>query len=363
MKQLKYLFFLPASIVLIAISCSPNNSAANGGSTTEGNWIRSAEFSGNARTQAISFVIGDTAYVGTGFDGTNRYNDLWSFDPVKMNWQEKANLGDITNARSSAVAWSIGTKGYVATGTNPYNGGNGGPQYLHDTWQYDQATNTWKKMADLVDQTDLTDTGRYEAVAFAIGNYGYVCSGFNGSYQKDLWQFDPNNGPLGTWTQKTGLTGYKRQSAVAFVYNNQGYVVTGINNGSVTTVNDFWKYDPPTDTWTQLRNITNTSTDTYDDDYTDITRYDAVAFVMASSNDTTAYLAVGDNGSYTSNTWAYSFKTDLWSRRTPYERSQRAGAVSFVVDGRGFVALGSNATYYFDDMDEFNPTQAYNSND
>ena len=69
MKRLKYYFFLPASIVLILISCAKTTSPST---DTSGNWLKRSEFDGNARTEAASFVIGDTAYIGTGYDGTNR---------------------------------------------------------------------------------------------------------------------------------------------------------------------------------------------------------------------------------------------------------------------------------------------------
>ena len=47
------------------------------------------------------------------------------------------------------------------------------------------------------------------------------------------------------------------------------------------------------DAWTQKRQITNVSTDSYDDNYTNIARYNAVTFVMGNY----AYLATGENGS------------------------------------------------------------------
>ncbi|MES2372170.1 MAG: kelch repeat-containing protein [Bacteroidota bacterium] len=342
MKRLKYFFFLPASMVLFFLSCTKSSDTTD--SDLNGNWLKRSEFEGNARTEAVAFTIGDTAYIGTGYDGSNRYSDFWAYDPVKNFWSQRAQFPGA--ARNSAVGFTIGTKGYIATG---YDGLN----RLNDNWEYNPATNSWIKKAD------FAGSARYDAVAFGIGDKGYISTGFDGGYTKDMWEFTPTGGTSnsGTWTQKVSLGGSKRSGAIAFVYNSKAYVLTGINNG--TTVTDFWMYDPSAGAWTQLRDITNSSSETYDDDYSDIIRSNGVALVIGSK----AYVAVGENGSYNKKTWEYDFATDAWTRKTSYERAERSGAVAFTVKGRGFIATGRNSTYYFDDIDEFQPDLTYNSND
>ena len=345
MNRLKYYFFLPASLVLILISCAKSSTTTDPTSSS-GNWVKRSEFEGNGRTEAVSFTIGDTAYIGTGFDGTNRYTDFWAYDPVKNFWLQRAQFPG--KARNSATAFTVGTKGYITTG---YDGLN----RLSDTWEYNPATNSW------VQKADFAGTARYDAVGFGINDKGYVTTGFDGGYTKDLWEFTPTGGinNAGVWAQKTSLGGSKRSGAIAWVYNNKAYVLTGINNGN--TVSDFWVFDPAISggTWTQLRDISNTSTDTYDDDYSDIIRSNAVGFVLG----TKGYVSVGENGSYTKKTWEYDFASDSWARKTTYERSERTGAVGFTVKGRSFIATGRNSTYYWDDIDEFQPDVTYNSND
>jgi len=342
MKRFKYFFLLPLSIVLIVISCTP---AADTPVTTDtgGNWVKRSEFEGNARTEAIAFTIGDTSYIGTGYDGSVRYVDFWAYDPVRNFWLQRAQFPGA--ARNSAVGFSVGTKGYVATG---YDGIN----RLKDNWEYNPATNTWAR------REDFGGSARYDAVAFGIGTKGYISTGFDGGNTKDLWEFDPAAGANGTWSQKVSMGGSKRSAAIAFVNNNKAYIVTGISNGN--TLTDFWMYDPANpSSWTQLRDIANISTEAYDNDYTDIQRHNAVAFVIGSKG----YLAVGENGSYTKKTWEYDFASDLWVRKTPYERTERTGAVGFAVKGRGYVACGRNSTFYFDDIDELKPADNFNSVD
>ncbi len=351
MKHLKDLLILGFGASLLLMSCS-NNTAT----TLTGNWVKRTEFDGVARTEAISFVIGNYAYIGTGYDGTNRLNDFWLYDANANYWTQKASLpatgGSYTlqpnglYGRSSAVGFAIDTLGYITTGYDGYN-------RLNDTWQYSATLNKWTPKAA------FAGTARYDAVGFSVSHLGYVSCGFDGNYDKDLWEYTP---ATDSWIQRPSLGGSKRSGAVAFVYNNKAYVCTGTNNN--VEVSDFWVFDGATKTWSQLRDIANTSTDNYDDLYTTIVRDNAVAFVMNNSKGVPkAYLTVGQNGSYLLKTWEYDFATDLWTEKTPYERSGRAGAVAFTVLGRGFVGTGKNSTLQLDDFDEWKPDDTYNAND
>jgi len=352
MKHLKNLFFLSASIILITVSCSKSSTSP----LTSGNWVNRFQIGGWPRNGAVSFVIGDTGYIAAGYNSSNDscLSDLWQFDPVKNNWTQKAYMPGV--ARHSGVGFSIGNKGYLATGYNPKTT----PQYFQDTWEYNPATNSWVQKASLPDLQGPGTGARYDAVAFNIGSFGYVGTGYNGSWLKDFWQFNPT---ANTWTAITNIPGNKRSGSVAFVYNSIAYIVTGTNNG--VELHDFWKYDPSTTSWTQLRDITNTSADNYDDDYTDIIRDHAVALVMPNSGVMKAYLVCGQNGSVTAKTWEYDFASDLWARKTSYERTPRQGAVSwsFMNLKRGFVGTGKSGTLSFDDYDEWFPADDYNVND
>lgn len=348
MKHLKQLSIVALSLVLIISACTPTE--VNPTETTlKGNWIKKSDFDGNGRQGAVSFVIGDTAYIGTGYDGDRRYSDFWRYDATTDSWRQRAAFPGVS--RNSGVGYAVGTKGYIATGFD-------GTRRLQDNWEYDPATNVWMRKADLPDGlNNPVGTGaRYGAVAFGIGTKGYVLGGFNGSHQKDLWEYNP---AADAWNQLVSMGGSKRQGAVAFVYNNKAYVASGVNNG--TPVNDFWVFDPTNATapWTQKRNISNTSTETYDDAYTSIIRSNGVSFVIGDK----AYLTTGENGTFLKTTWEYNFATDVWTRLSDFERSERSGGVGFAVKGKGIVAFGRNSTFYWDNVEEFKPTDDANAND
>lgn len=313
-------------------SCS--KSSDDDSSDILGDWSRASDFEGVARTEAVSFTIGDNAYVGSGYDGTNRLSDYWSLDPTTGTWTQKADMPGA--ARSSAVAFTVNGKGYVGTGYD-------GLDKLKDLYEYDPSLNSWTR------KTDFPAAARYEATGFAIGDKGYITCGFDGNYLKDLWEYDPSTDQ---WTQKASLGGTKRSSAQVFVINNYAYVVGGINNGDYP--NDFWKYDPSSNNWTQQRSITNISSDSYDDNYSDITRSNASAFVMNNKG----YLVCGEKNGVLTTVWQYNPVDDTWESRTALEASARSGAIGFTVKGSGYITTGSNSSYRFDDLWKFNPDAA-----
>src|ERR1043166_2386581 len=70
-------------------------------------------------------------------------------------------------------------------------------------------------------QTNFGGTARYGSVAFSIGNYGYVGTGWDGSvFQNDFWQFDPSTN---SWTQKANFGGGPRHGATGFSIGAKGY--------------------------------------------------------------------------------------------------------------------------------------------
>ncbi|HMH22660.1 MAG TPA: hypothetical protein VK563_12830 [Puia sp.] len=362
MKRINIALF---SLMLLVVLFSCSKTTLN--YTQDGNWILRSTFGGVPRSEAVSFVIDNFAYVGTGYDPNNpntRLASFYQFTPAgtQGNWKQVAAMPTGTG-RSSAVAFAVNGKGYVGGGV-----ADNSLRPLNDYYVYLPAPiNVWGPIASLKDETGAP-LPRYDAVAFGIGNFGYVTTGYDGSYWlNDTWQYDPI---ADKWNQKVNLPGNKRSGALSFVYNNKGYVVTGSNGEASSTgaVFDFWVYDPSkpdTSTWTKLRDIANTNTtDTYDDGYLNIVRNNAVAFtILGTTSGDKAYITAGKNGSLYSFTWEYDFATDLWKQKTPYEGPAREGAVGFTVENRGFVATGISGTTAFDDLREFHPNEVYNAND
>jgi len=314
--------------------------------TQLGNWVEAAAIGNYPRGFPACFVIGQTAYVGLGenenIGGLGRLKDFWSFT-VDSGWTQ---CPDFPGApRSRTAAFSLGNYGYVGTGSD-------GIAAYNDFYQYDPGARQWRRKAD------YAGGPRYEAVGFGLQGKGYIGTGYHIYWMNDFYQYDPAQD---SWVKTIGTSGdfSKRRGAAAFVYNNKAYIVTGSTSGKMAR--DFWSFDPSLKVpWTRLNNITNTN-HTFDNSYTDIERQYAVIFV----NGDKAYLTTGQgSGSgFLTSTWAYDFAQDVWTRRTPFPRSQRYGSVAFTVSGQSFLGAGSTGNSTLDDFSRFIPDQPYNPND
>lgn len=338
LKKMKKLLLIGCFATLVFSSCTSESTY------TQGVWEQRSDFDGVARNDAASFMIDGDGYVCCGYDGDERLNDLWRYNVSSNSWTQRASLPE-SAARNAAVGFSVNGKGYVTTG---YNGNT----YLKDTWEYDPTSNKWTQKAD------FAGSGRYYALSFSIGNYGYVGTGYDKNYLKDFYRYDPVNDKWEIMDGTNGMnsfSGQKRRGGSAFVINNIAYVVGGQSNGSYC--DDFWKFDPSKGTWTALRDIAdNNDKESYDDNYAGIARERAVTFVI----DGKAFLATGTSGSLKTDYWIYDPATDLWSGDsdddyTPFKGSARAGAVGFSTGTKGFVVTGGSSSLYFDDMWELLP--------
>jgi N-acetylneuraminic acid mutarotase len=345
MKRI-YFPVLSMFVLFTLLSCHKNTIPY----TESGNWVTRSQLNGPARSEAVGFTIGDTAYLGSGWDGLNtRYNDFWKYDANADNWEQVASMPAGTE-RSSAIAFSTGGLAYMGTGYDGFN-------YLTDFYAFDPVANSWTK------KSDFAGGARYEAVGFGIGNYGYVGTGFDGSNAlKDFYRYDPSSD---SW-ETIDFSGNKRYGAAVMLYQSKAYLVTGINSG--TEVSDFWVFDPSlsSSNWTELRHITNYSTDSYDDGYTNIVRDDAAAFVIGIKG----YIATGENGVAYTYTWEYDFGSDLWTQKSDFEGPATTGAVGFNVNingvDRGYVATGRSGpgqAAASDYLREFQPNVVLNPND
>ncbi len=74
----KLLGYLSAILLLSITSCDESTDTSE-----YGNWVKQSDFEGVTRSGAISFSIGNYAYVGLGSDGDDYLTDFWRFDPSK----------------------------------------------------------------------------------------------------------------------------------------------------------------------------------------------------------------------------------------------------------------------------------------
>lgn len=332
MIKLKKLLVLSITLVpFFFTSCSEDDSSDD----LVGNWLKRSSFDGPARSSAVGFVIGDLAYVTTGYTGDDYLNDLWVYNADLDFWEQKADF--IGVKRSAASGFALDGKGYLGLG---YDGTN----RLKDFYEYDPIANTWTKKAD------FAGSARYGAVGFQVAGKAYLGTGYDGNYLKDFYQY---NASTDTWTISSGFGGEKRRNATVFVIDNKAYLGTGTSNNVLQY--DFWEFNGDTEVWTKKRDISNGDSGEYNEDYA-VIRANASSFVM----NNLGYVFCGDNST---TVWQYNPVTDFWTEKTSLEASGRIDAIGFAINNRGYVMLGRSGTSYFDDMLEFKPNDEQVDND
>lgn len=224
-------------------------------------------------------------------------------------WTQKANFA---TTRDFAVAFSIGNKGYIGTGRNP------GTVY-EDLWEYDASADAWTQKAN------VPGGPRYFATALSIGTKGYVGTGYSvltGTYTNDFWEFDPF---ANTWLQKANMGTVGRFHAAAFGIGSKGYLGTGAINSN-TFLKDFWEYDPASDTWTQKTNLGGAG------------RNSARGFSIGNKG----YLGMGSSGSPIDDLWEYDPATNLWTQKAGIGNGGVSTPVAFSIGNKGYIGTGDN---------------------
>lgn len=208
------------------------------------NWSQVTDFAGLSRSAAVSFVVKNIGYVGTGFTSpSNNGNvvpskDFWAYNPATDAWTQRADLPG--PARGAAVGFASRSRGYITLGSN-----GTAPYTMRDLWEYYPEGNTWNQRAD------FPGPGRVYSTAFAIGQKGYVGTGIAGTgYLSDFWVY---NMSTNQWIQKSDFGGGTRFYAGSFVIGNKGYI--GIGQSLQGFAHDVWEYNAVTDTWTEKASV------------------------------------------------------------------------------------------------------------
>lgn len=197
-----------------------------------------SDFEGSERSGAVSVSSGSYGYVGLGKNSTQYFNDFWKYNPEDDSWTEMASFPG--EGREQAVAFAIDDFIYVGIG-HIYSGGF---TYYDDFYKYSTTANEWTAIASFGGGL------RSSAIAFAIGDFAYVGTGFSpDGHKNDLWKYNPSEN---SWQQLADAPGV-RHGAVGFAINGKGYLSGGLTliNSSTIVYSDVQEYCPVDDTWTE----------------------------------------------------------------------------------------------------------------
>ena len=252
------------------------------------------------RAAAVSFVVGEYAYVFGGRDAEGNYlNDLWRYDIANDAWTSMRE----TPLRSRVNATACVHNGivYIGLGFNgQYSNSTG---YLSDWWSYNASTDMWQQLSDFPANT----TAR--AISLVGDGELYVGYGFCWTYERDMYRYNiaediwsfidvhldrkaftfPTRSfggvgttcqnryfagtgfrayslnwwgeflPEGAWVKRKNVPGYKRTTAACTATKDFVYVIGGMHFGGVNTdgkvLSDIQQYNPSTDTWQYVGNL------------------------------------------------------------------------------------------------------------
>ncbi|MBS1658624.1 MAG: T9SS type A sorting domain-containing protein [Bacteroidetes bacterium] len=292
-------------------------------------WEKVADFGGEAREWAIGFAVGGKGYLGLGIpDNYSSFNDFWEYTPEAVatdSWTQVADFSGI--ARAVAVAFSLGEKGYVGTGMD-------GSTIMKDFWEFNPATQVWSQKADVGGEP------RSYAIGITINDKGYIGTGLkpDGTYAEDFWEYDPITN---AWTEKAPFLGGPRSGPVAFSIGSKAYVGTGESGGiGGGRTKDMWEYDQASDTWTRKADFGGS----------------AIKNPTGFSIGSKGYLVAGNtNQGFRKETWEYDPASDTWTKRADFGGTARAMAVGFSIGDKGYVGTGDNGGTNFRDFWEYDP--------
>ncbi len=185
-------------------------------------WTQKADFVGTARRQAVAFVIGNEAYVGTGQDANGLCKDFYKYDPETNSWLQ---LNDFPGtARRQAVAFTMGDQAYMGTGDDGV--------LKNDFWMYEASSDSW------IQKASFPGTPRAGAVGWGIFPTAFIATGEDNTftYTNDVWEY---NYFSNSWTQRSDFLGSGRKNAIAMVINNIAYIGTGYSG---IFEDDFYSY-------------------------------------------------------------------------------------------------------------------------
>lgn len=213
-------------------------------------WARMPNLPGPARCYAGSFVIGDKAYVGGGWNGRDTvYRDYYEFSP-SSGWRR---VGDMVNYIYAPSTFVIEDKAYIATGRRCDPGIEILPEgedcvFTGRLYQFDPEDGQWIRLDDegIGDEFIV-----FLPVTFMHHSTAYLGTGIKSHFHRDFHTFTPQNG----WTHNTTfLPGSARWGAFSFTINNKHYVGGGAHyceeffffgswNGC-GGFQDVWRFDP-----------------------------------------------------------------------------------------------------------------------
>ena len=203
-----------------------------------GTWRKLSDFTGEKRSNALSFVINGKGYILGGNNGKTWLADLYEYDPAMDKWTKKADFPIADKNKS--VVMVINNKAYTGLGLNKDD-----KLAQEDWYEYDPATDKWTKK-----QKTTLFFGRVGGFAFSSNGKGYFGGGYaNGlggdlrpAYLRNFYEYDASTD---SWKEKAPLPEEEGNITTEPSVNLNG-------NGCLVGKSGTWVYDTQKNEWSKL---------------------------------------------------------------------------------------------------------------
>lgn len=232
--------------------------------------------------------------------------------------------------RFAAVAFSIGNIGYIGTGQDASSARS-------DFWAFNTTLETWSQAGNI---PNFGGGNKKNNIAFVVGGKGYVGMGDNST---NVYEYDPS---LNTWVSKASITGLSANLGIAFAIGNTAYFRSGDEN-SMENATSFWAYDVANNTWSQAPDLTEAVNG--GSISVGIVRRSPAAFAVNGKG----YIALGLDRSNTNHLNVYQFNPDgnVWTKKSNFPGTIRFACVSISTGTKAYVGLGAHSANDFWEYD------------
>jgi N-acetylneuraminic acid mutarotase len=227
-------------VVVVAVLLSMASTSL----ATENSWTRKADMP-TARFGLSTCVVDGKIYaIGGGKTAYGAYlSTVEEYDLATDTWTKKA---DMPTARNGHAAGVVNGKIYVIGGEPSAQAS------LQTVEEYDPATDEWTKKADMPTRRTFLCASAVNGKIYAIGGVIAGEPAVPNRYTSAVEEYDP---ATDTWTKKADMP-TQRSCFSACVVDAKIYVIGGetdsIHSPPISTVEE---YDPTTDTWTSKANM------------------------------------------------------------------------------------------------------------
>lgn len=167
----------------------------------------------------VSFAIGDNAYFGLG--------KFWQYNTKQKSWTEVEESLPGPRNRVNALSFVIGNNAYVGGG---YVIGTGMPPCLTDLYRFDEQSKKWQAVADIPENTVPGPT-------FGTTSRGYVgLMKKNNAVDTQMFEYNPESD---RWRKLHNFPSVQSLLTTSFVINNHAFVIGGTFSDSAHEVWEF----------------------------------------------------------------------------------------------------------------------------